>query len=276
MRLPLCGMRPLSPTVLLLSSRHSTGTDPLAKFTTKYNSLFKFFQFVAQDSAQDLICLRSCLNFINFRIHHSFSVTFSSIGFRPRIYMRTYADLHPPRPFISVFHITVSFHPVSSLHTPSSPFPLSQGSTSFVKKRFKQVNKKTIKPNPSQDFSMMCLPTPRPPTLSVKLVNPPPHPQSFPTFPQSRLWPDWSWDTVTPSLHWYRDTSSCVVYYEMMKRELKRRPIHECRCDERLEGTDEGSTRLVYTELSGGLEHLKIETRLTDERFASVMGACVI
>jgi hypothetical protein len=29
----------------------------------------------------------------------------------------------------------------------------------------------------------------------------------------------------------------------------------------------EGSVRLVYTGLSGGLEHLKIETRLTDERF---------
>ncbi len=28
--------------------------------------------------------------------------------------------------------------------------------------------------------------------------------------------------------------------------------------------------------LRGGLEHLKIETRLIDERFASVMGECVI
>jgi len=28
--------------------------------------------------------------------------------------------------------------------------------------------------------------------------------------------------------------------------------------------------------LCGGLEHLKIETRLIDERFASVMGECVI
>jgi hypothetical protein len=34
----------------------------------------------------------------------------------------------------------------------------------------------------------------------------------------------------------------------------------------------EGSTRLVYTGLCGGLEHLKIETRLMDERFVSVMG----
>jgi hypothetical protein len=40
----------------------------------------------------------------------------------------------------------------------------------------------------------------------------------------------------------------------------------------------EGSTRLTYTGLSGGLEHLQIqiETRLSDERFASVMGEGVI
>ena len=34
----------------------------------------------------------------------------------------------------------------------------------------------------------------------------------------------------------------------------------------------EGSTRLTYTGLRGELEHLKIKTRLIDERFASVMG----
>jgi hypothetical protein len=34
----------------------------------------------------------------------------------------------------------------------------------------------------------------------------------------------------------------------------------------------EGSTR----RLCGGLEHLKKETRLIDERFESVMGGCVI
>jgi hypothetical protein len=37
----------------------------------------------------------------------------------------------------------------------------------------------------------------------------------------------------------------------------------------------EGSTRLAYTGCHGGLEHLKIETTLIDERFASVMGECV-
>jgi hypothetical protein len=31
-----------------------------------------------------------------------------------------------------------------------------------------------------------------------------------------------------------------------------------------------------HTGLCGGLEHLKIETRLIDERFASVMGECEI
>ena len=52
--------------------------------------------------------------------------------------------------------------------------------------------------------------------------------------------------------------------------------IYECRCDERLKDKDEGSTRLTYTGLRGGLEHLKIETRLIDERFPSVMGECVL
>ena len=48
--------------------------------------------------------------------------------------------------------------------------------------------------------------------------------------------------------------------------------MYECRCDERLKTKDEESTRLTYTGFLGELEHLKIETRLTDEMFASVMG----
>ena len=48
-----------------------------------------------------------------------------------------------------------------------------------------------------------------------------------------------------------------VVYYESIKRELKTRPIHECRCDERLEPKGEESTRHGYTGLLGELEHLK-------------------
>ena len=62
----------------------------------------------------------------------------------------------------------------------------------------------------------------------------------------------------------------------MIKRDLKRRPIYECRCDERLKAKAEGSARLTYTGFRGDLEHLKIETRLIDEGFASVMGECVI
>ena len=47
------------------------------------------------------------------------------------------------------------------------------------------------------------------------------------------------------------------------------------RCDERLKTKAEESTRLAYTGLLGELEHLKIETRLIDEMFASVMGEYV-
>ena len=60
-----------------------------------------------------------------------------------------------------------------------------------------------------------------------------------------------------------------------MKRELKTRPIYECRCDERLKTKGEESTCLTYTELLGELERLKIETSLIDEMFASVMGEYV-
>jgi hypothetical protein len=44
--------------------------------------------------------------------------------------------------------------------------------------------------------------------------------------------------------------------------------------DERLKAKAEGSTRLTYTGLCEGLEHLK--TSLKDERFAGVMGECLI
>ncbi len=69
--------------------------------------------------------------------------------------------------------------------------------------------------------------------------------------------------------------SALFVYYVSMKRELKTRPMYECRCDERLKTKAEESTRLAYTALLGELEHLKIETRLIDEMFASVMGEYV-
>ena len=47
--------------------------------------------------------------------------------------------------------------------------------------------------------------------------------------------------------------------------------MYECRCDERLNVTSEESTRLSDTQLVGELEHLKTETRLIDEMFASEM-----
>ncbi len=65
------------------------------------------------------------------------------------------------------------------------------------------------------------------------------------------------------------------VYYESRKRELKTKPIYECRCDERLKTKTEKSTRLTYTGLYEELEHLKIKSRLIDEMFASVMGEYV-
>jgi hypothetical protein len=62
------------------------------------------------------------------------------------------------------------------------------------------------------------------------------------------------------------------VYYESIKRELKRRLIYEYRCDERLKTKNEESTRLADTGLVVELEHLKTKTRLKDERFARVRG----
>ena len=73
-----------------------------------------------------------------------------------------------------------------------------------------------------------------------------------------------------------RSVEKNCFHYSSIKRELKTRPIYECRCDERLKPKGEESTCLAYTELLGELEHLKIETRLIDEKFASVMGECVI
>ena len=69
--------------------------------------------------------------------------------------------------------------------------------------------------------------------------------------------------------------SGFFVYYESLKRELKTKPMYECRCDERLETRVEESTRLACTRLVEELEHLKTETRLIDEMFASEMGEYV-
>ena len=62
-----------------------------------------------------------------------------------------------------------------------------------------------------------------------------------------------------------------VVYYESIKRELKIRCIYECRCDERLQTKTKEFTRLTHTGLVVELQHLEIETRLIDEKFANTM-----
>ncbi len=79
-----------------------------------------------------------------------------------------------------------------------------------------------------------------------------------------------------PPCHGVSQNENHAVYYETIKREVKKRLTYECRCDERLKVKAERSTRLGYTVLRGGLEHLKIETRLIDERFVSVMGECTV
>jgi hypothetical protein len=55
-----------------------------------------------------------------------------------------------------------------------------------------------------------------------------------------------------------------------MKRKMKIKPIYECRCDGRLQS--KRFTRLSHTGLVVELEHLKIKTRLTNEKLASVKG----
>jgi hypothetical protein len=60
--------------------------------------------------------------------------------------------------------------------------------------------------------------------------------------------------------------------YKSIKRDLKTRSINECRYKERPTTKVEESTRLTYSGLIGELEHLKIKTRLIDEKFVSVMG----
>jgi hypothetical protein len=64
------------------------------------------------------------------------------------------------------------------------------------------------------------------------------------------------------------------VCYESMKLELQIKPIYECRCNGRLQ--TKRFTRLTHTGLVVELEHLKIKTRLTNEKFVSVKGECEI
>ncbi len=62
------------------------------------------------------------------------------------------------------------------------------------------------------------------------------------------------------------------VYYESMKRNLKIKPIYECRCNGRLQ--TKRFTCLTHTGSVVELEHLKIKTRLTNEKFVCVKGEC--
>ena len=66
-----------------------------------------------------------------------------------------------------------------------------------------------------------------------------------------------------------------AVYYESTRREIKIRLIYECRCDERLQTKAKEFTLLTYTGFLGGLEHLKIETRLINEKIANVLSEYV-
>ncbi len=52
--------------------------------------------------------------------------------------------------------------------------------------------------------------------------------------------------------------SGMFVYYETIKREVKIKPISECRCDERLKTKSEEFTPLSDTGFLGELEHPKI------------------
>ena len=72
----------------------------------------------------------------------------------------------------------------------------------------------------------------------------------------------------------FTPSNTSLVYYESIKREPKIRGIKKCRCDERLQTKTKEFTRLPYTGLVLELEHLKIETRLINERFANAMGEC--
>jgi hypothetical protein len=81
--------------------------------------------------------------------------------------------------------------------------------------------------------------------------------------------------TVLPLRSSCRSTYVNIVYYESINRELKIKCIYDCRCYERLQIETKEFTRLGYTGLVVELEHLKIETRLIIEKFASAMGEYV-
>jgi hypothetical protein len=68
------------------------------------------------------------------------------------------------------------------------------------------------------------------------------------------------------------DSVKSLLWIDEAKANIK--PIYECRCNGRLQ--TKRFTRLAHTGLVVELEHLKIKTRLTNEKFASVKGECEI
>ncbi len=64
----------------------------------------------------------------------------------------------------------------------------------------------------------------------------------------------------------------CLLWIDKAKPNIK--PIYECRCNGRLQ--TKRFTRLAHTGLVVELEALKIKSRLTNEKFASVKGECEI
>ena len=84
------------------------------------------------------------------------------------------------------------------------------------------------------------------------------------------MWSVWGLSLGHTPLWSFLDVLTIVVCYESLNREVKTKPIYEFRCDERQKTKVEESTRLACTLLVGELEHLKIETRLIDEMFATI------
>ncbi len=68
------------------------------------------------------------------------------------------------------------------------------------------------------------------------------------------------------SYQFYRNRLTENLYYEEIKRDLKRILIYECRCNERLKDEGEGSTRVTHTGFREALEHLKNVTFIINNR----------
>jgi hypothetical protein len=72
---------------------------------------------------------------------------------------------------------------------------------------------------------------------------------------------------LTPTINGLLCFYSLLFIIKSIKREVKTKPIYDCRCDERRKPKNDESTCLGYNGLLEELEYLKIETRLIDEKF---------